>query len=137
MSGLDGAKALAALLKERENKPYSGPVVGTVLTPPPALTVQHPSGLVLDAADLVIAAHVLAGIRIVTLTHQEGAVRQLGNDTGIDLTDTDDNEAPWTSFQYSNLQCDFNDTLAAGDQVILIPTGDNQTFALIDKAVRL
>lgn len=133
----DGIRELARMLSERDNKEYSGPVIGTVLSPPPALTVQHPSGIVLDKDDLVIAAHVLANTRIVTLVHQEGTVRQLGNGTGIDLTDTDDNQAPWTSFQYNNILCEFVDALALGDEVILVPTGDNQTFTLWDKAVRL
>lgn len=134
---VDGIRELAGLFKQRNNKPYSGPVIGTVLSSPPELTVQHPSGIVLDKSDMIVAAHILRHHRVITLTHLEGTVRQLGDGTGVDLLDTDNNLSPWTTFTYNNIDCEFRDTLAAGDLVILIPTGDGQTFALIDKAVTL
>lgn len=125
---------LAGLFKERENKPYSGPVIGTVLSPPPELTVQLPSGLVLDKDDLIIAAHVLAGYSrqhtmtfsgsgTTTLKDPETLVPKSWIVSAVSTNVTDDQVT--------------TDTIAKGDWVILIPTGDGQTFALIDKAVML
>lgn len=132
---MDGITELAKMLKARENKPYMGPQLGKVLTPLPNIKVQMGEKIILTAEHLVIAEHVLRHERVITLTHQESAERNLGDGTGKDLLDTDDDAAPYSSFQYANLSCKFRDTLAPGDMVILIPSTDAQKYFIIGKAV--
>lgn len=84
---MDPISELAKMFKERDNKPYFGPQVGNVISPPPDIMVSLGDSILLDKEDLVIGAMVQG--------------------------------------------------LVAGDEVILIPSGDHQTYYLIDKAVRL
>jgi hypothetical protein len=78
---------LAKLFKERDNKPYMGPVTGIVLSPPPSINVQIGDKIILDNDHLVLASLVM-------------------------------------------------ENLINGDEVILVPSRDEQTYYLIDKAVR-
>lgn len=80
---------LAKMLKERENKTPTGPVVGMIVSPPPSIQVSIGDKIMLDGSDLFIASKVLEG------------------------------------------------PLIKGDPVILIPSTDEQTYFLIDRAVRL
>ncbi|USK54365.1 DUF2577 domain-containing protein [Cytobacillus solani] len=109
---------LAQLLKDRENKPYLGPQVGKVISPPPGIKVQLGDKIILDNDHLVIAASVLSGYeREITI---DGATTTAAS--------------PITKIDG---KLKFNDSLKAGDEVILIPSTDEQTYYLIDKAVRL
>jgi len=84
---MDPISELAKLFKERDNKPYLGPQVGSVISPFPDIKVSLGDSILLEKEDLVIGAMVQG--------------------------------------------------LVAGDEVILIPSGDCQTYYLVDKAVRL
>ncbi|MED3549954.1 DUF2577 domain-containing protein [Cytobacillus praedii] len=108
----------AMMLKERENKPYMGPVTGTVISPPPSIKVSVGTNIILDNEDLIISASVLNGYeREITI---DGATTTAAS--------------PITKIEG---KITFNDTLKAGDEVILLPTTDIQKYYLIDKAVRL
>jgi hypothetical protein len=99
---------LAKLFKERDNKSYMGPVTGKVLSPPPAMKVQLGDKIILDNDHLVVAAHVIAGYK------RNSNLVELNESTHIE----------------------FLDTVVKGDEVILIPSADEQTYYLIDKVVR-
>lgn len=109
---------LAQLFKERDNKTPIGTVVGTVVSPPPTIQVSVGDKIILDSGDLIIAARVLEGYeRMVSIddvsTTSSSAI------TKIEGTMT------------------YKDTLKTGDEVILIPSADGQTYFLTDRAVRL
>lgn len=93
---MDGISELARLFKERDNKPYMGPIVGNVVSPLPDIKIQIDNNIILNISNLVISNH--------------------------------------TYMHYKNI----DDTwLVIGDKVILIPSTDEQTYFLIDKAVIL
>lgn len=109
---------LALLLKERDNTPYMGPITGIVVSPPPSIKVSVGDKIILDNSHLIIAAHVLAEYE------RKATINGVSTVASSDITKL-----------AGELQ--FNDTLAAGDEVILMPSADIQTYFLIDKAVRL
>lgn len=105
---MDAFTELAKLLKERENKPTHGITVGKVVSSPPQLKIQLNEVVLLSASNLVISSHLL-----------EERVKKITVSNGL-VTEVIDKEE-----------------LKVGDEVILIPTADYQTFYLIDKVVRL
>jgi len=59
---LDGFSELAKMLKERDNKLYSGPQVGKVVTSPPNIKVSLGDSIFLEKEDLVIGSSVLVNL---------------------------------------------------------------------------
>jgi len=130
---MDGISELAKMFKERESRPYVGPRVGKVTSPPPEIKITLEDGIILDKTHLVIAAHVLQGyereVRI-PLTNSEGVT---------DSKNVGDHGSHKHNIETVGLEgsIQFTDTLKLGDKVILIPSTDEQTYFLIDKAVIL
>ncbi|ABR48582.1 hypothetical protein Amet_2428 [Alkaliphilus metalliredigens QYMF] len=129
---MNGIKELAEMFKERENKAYMGPQIGKVITPPPNIKVSLGDKIILEKNRLIIAAHVLSGY-----------TRQFqGQSNGTITTKTP--PSPVSYSEYTVLE-DLNhageivytDTLKTGDEVILLPSTDEQKYIIIDKAVRL
>lgn len=91
--------------------------------------------------DFFIAERLTRHSRIVTLNHQENAVRELGDGTEKDKVTsskypsdyTDDMVSPYTSFSYQYLELKFEDILKVGDKVIVLI--DNSDFYIIDRVV--
>ena len=110
---MDGVSELAKMLKEREPIRYRGPIVGTVLSPPPEIKIQIDKNIILDKSHLVIGASIL-------------------KDYQREYTTSSDRSS-WSDMRYARLV----DTLKEGDKVILMPSQDEQTYFLIDWAVRL
>lgn len=110
---MDGVSELAKMFKDRDPIKYMGPVVGTVLSPPPEIKIQADKDIILDKSHLVIGASIL-------------------KDYQREYTTSSDRSS-WSDMRYVRLV----DTLKEGDEVILIPSQDEQTYFLVDKAVIL
>jgi hypothetical protein len=144
---MDAISELAMLFKERENVIYMGPQVGTVISPPPNIKVSLGEKIILDKEDLIISAHVLAGYqRAMEITNIKNTGLSSGSgDMDFHLTGNPPSKnytitglsIPQSSAMKSEGTLKYTDTLKVGDQVILIPSNDNQKYYLIDKAVRL
>ncbi|MBB6218177.1 hypothetical protein HNQ80_004317 [Anaerosolibacter carboniphilus] len=117
----------AGMFKERNNKVYTGPQVGVVLSPPPNTRVRLGDEIILTMDHLIIAAHVLSGYK-----------REFSSTSSGDIvTKTPPPETYDTYTVLESLDHDgeitLKDTLKIGDQVILIPASTDQTYFLIDK----
>lgn len=110
---MDGVSELAKMFKEREPIRYRGPIVGTVLSPPPEIKIQIDKNIILDKGHLVIGASILKDYEREYKTSSD--------------------KSNWSDIRYVKLI----DTLEERDKVILVPSTDEQTYFLIDKAVRL
>lgn len=132
---MDGISEFAKLLKDRDNRPYLGPQVGVVASPPPGLKVRLGSKVVLDKSRLIVAAHVLEGYtRDVEITGLGGEVTLVKPPPPEIPTESETWGITGTEITGSSK---YTDGLKVGDEVILIPSTDEQTYFLIDKAVRL
>ena len=144
---MDGIAKLASLLKDRDNQPYLGPQVGVVVEPPPNLRVSLGDKIILESADLIVAAHVLDGYQREELIKGEIEITgATGQATYVQPPPPDSPEISesWgfigkTLEGQETITCKmtYTDTLKAGDEVILIPSTDEQRYFLVDKAVRL
>lgn len=145
---MDGIAKLASLLKDRDNQPYLGPQVGVVVEPPPNLRISLGDKIILDKDNLIIAAHVLAdyqreleitgGIDITGVTGKTTLIQPpppeepavVSETWGMQSTSLEGQEKITGKMKYT-------DTLKPGDEVILIPSTDEQRYFVVDKAVRL
>jgi hypothetical protein len=130
---MDGISELAKMFKERESRPYVGPRVGKVTSPPPEIKITLEDGIILDKTHLVIAAHVLQDYEReakIPLTNAEGTT---------DSKNVGDHGSHNHNIETVGLdgKIQFIDTLKPGDKVILIPSTNEQVYFLIDKAVTL
>ncbi|MBB6217501.1 hypothetical protein HNQ80_003622 [Anaerosolibacter carboniphilus] len=144
---MDAISELAMLFKERENVIYMGPQTGTVISPLPNIKVSLGEKIILDKEELIISAHVLAGYQRemeITNIKSTGFSSDSG-DIDFHLTGSPPPKnytitglsIPQSSTMKSEGTLKYTDTLKVGDQVILIPSSDNQKYYLIDKAVKL
>lgn len=128
---MDPITELALFFKERENVIYQGPQTGFVISPPPEIKISLGDKIILEKEHLVIAARVLAGY------HCEAEYQSDMGDLSFHLKGS----PPANDYTITNLNVPgtitYTDMLKKGDEVILIPSTDNQTFFLVDKAVRL
>lgn len=109
---MEGISELAKLFKERDNKPYLGPQLGNVINPPPEIKVSLGEKIILTKEHLVLSAHIL-----------KDYVREF--------------EIESVDIECSKGKIKFTDTLKIGDQVMLIPTTDEQKYYVIDKVVNI
>ncbi|RKD26679.1 hypothetical protein BEP19_15845 [Ammoniphilus oxalaticus] len=147
---MPGLTEMALMFEELDKEPYAGPQIGIVESPPPEIVVIA-GPRILWKDQLIIAAHVLDGYkRDLELTSV--TIDNQNTDEGdITLRDPPLPTNPATTTSYSIMDLDiaqssaskisgrmeYVDTLKKGDEVILIPSQDNQTYFLVDKAVRL
>ncbi|MDF2546151.1 MAG: hypothetical protein K0R93_1049 [Anaerosolibacter sp.] len=128
---MDGIAELAKMFKDRENIPYFGPQTGFILSPPPNIQVALGEKIILSKDRLVIAEHLLSGYRREFQSTSSGTI----------ITKTPPPVSYDTATVMESLNHDgeitFTDTLKAGDEVILIPSTNEQLYYLVGKAVRL
>lgn len=144
---MDGISELAKMLKERETRPYMGPRVGEVVSPPPEIKVALEEGIILDKKHLVIAAHILNGYQREELIEGDIIITGAeGQATYVQPPPPDNPEISesWGFIGKTVEGCEkisgkitYTDTLKLGDKVILVPSTDEQTYFLVDKAVIL
>ncbi|QZY55093.1 DUF2577 domain-containing protein [Crassaminicella profunda] len=138
---MDGISELAKLFKERDNQPYLGPQTGIVLSPPPNIQVVLGDKIILTKEHLIIAAHVLKDYqREIEVTGNiqtkgEGGSITLKKGSSSTTYEVDGGRVGAQTTSTGTMK--YTDTLKKGDVVILIPSTDEQTYFLIDKAVRL
>lgn len=82
---------------------------------------------------LTIAEHLARHKRIVTITHQEKAERDLGDMKKEDYLDTDDLAAPYTSFKHNYLEQQFEDVLKKDDKILVLSVGS--AYYIMDRVV--
>lgn len=131
---MDSIVELASMFKERDNKPYMGPQVGVVISPPPGLKVRLGDTIILDKDHLIIAAQVMPQYEREVNFSGRGKVTLVKPPPPEPVVTSDTWGMESTSLEGS---LKFTDTLQEGEEVILIPSTDIQTYFLIDKAVRL
>ncbi|MFJ8261403.1 DUF2577 family protein [Rummeliibacillus sp. NPDC094406] len=131
MAKSDGLTELAILLKERENDIPKSITTGTVITPPPEVTIRLNDVVILNKENLIFSAHMLAGYK--------RDLHPIFNDENCGQT----NVVSMHSHIVQTLNVDTEDahtttldTIVEGDEVILMPTTDDQLYFVLDKAVR-
>jgi len=146
----NGINQLAKLFKERENKPYLGPQIGKVLTSPPDIKVSLGNSIILEKDRLRIAAHLISQESVGYQT-EENSIVLSGDMPGAD---DDTNNKIGTIKFYDGTPSGKTETimeininkgtkyeafykLLPGDEVILIPSTDEQIYFLVDKVVNL
>lgn len=116
---MNSINELAKMFKERENETYLGPITGSVVSVPPNIKVSCFDGkVILDKTNIVIASQVLSNYQ------RKLKISDVSTTATSDITEIIG-------------ELNFTDTLKTGDEVILVPSPDLQTYFLIDKAVRL
>jgi hypothetical protein len=127
----DQITELASMFKERDNKLPSSMTTGIVITPPPEVSIRLNEVVILYKDNLVFSAHMLAGYK--------RELQLVFNDENCGQT----NVESLHSHTVESLNVDTNDTkistldtIVEGDEVILMPTTDDQLYFVLDKAVR-
>ncbi len=131
---MNGITELANMFKERENVPYMGPQTGTVISPPPEIKVRLGDNIILDKSHLIIAAHVLADYQRTVAIHDASGFT--GETVDALVGGAYQHNHAYDSLGFTG-QLQYKNTLKIGDEVILVPSTDIQTYFLVDKAVRL
>lgn len=141
---MDGISELAKLFKERENKLYFGPQVGTVVNPLPNIQIGLGDKIILTKEHLIIASHILQDYeREFSL---EGEIQfsqeNPGETDNILVGDHGPHSHTVTNIsidtEYQSIgKIKWTDSLKTGDEVILIPATNEQQYYVIDKVVRL
>lgn len=126
---MDGIMELAKLLKERENPSTSGIQVGKVVVGFPDIKISAGDKIILDRDDLVFSAHILKNYR------RDFEIENIDGET--DSINVGDHGTHKHKINTLKATIKFTDELKIGDEVILIPTTDEQTYYVLDKVVRL
>lgn len=107
-------------------------IYGTVIKSKP-IEIEIHKDLVLTEEFLDIAEHLTRHERIVTIEHNEMAVRELGDKTEIDYLDTDNKEYPATSYKHSYVKMIFEDGLKINEKVVLVRMQGGHKFLVFDR----
>lgn len=129
----DSITELALLFKERDQQKTPSITTGTVIESLPNPRIHLNDTIVLGKENLVFASHLLRGY--------ERKMKFKETNWGKSTTVSDGGQGATPHDHYINLTnedtlIEFTDTLKNGDEVILIPSKDEQLYFVIDKAVR-
>ncbi|MBG9657813.1 DUF2577 domain-containing protein [Cytobacillus firmus] len=130
---LDNVKKAAVKAVEATNP--VNVLYGTVEKAKP-LEIRIHEKLKLTEEFLDVAEHLTRHERIVTIEHEELAVRELGDKKEADFLDTDDKAAPVTKYKHSYVKMVFEDGLKKGDKVVLLRVQGGHRFLVIDRYKR-
>jgi len=139
---------LAKMMKKRDNPKLIGPVVGTVIKTLPDIQIKALSGKVLlDKDDLYINKNLIAGYSrsvesngVIDLSDELCGQTDLINDGGYQATNHQHTleNLEITDGPYSlEGELILKDSLEKGDEVLLLPTDNNQKFFIICKVKKL
>ena len=107
--------------------------LATVIAPPPERRIRVDNMTIdLEADDVIVAENLTRHTRIVTITHEQGKERDVG-DTIPFPKDNDTDGGLYRKQSYVAFQ--FEDVLKAGDRVIVASMNDGQTYVILDRAV--
>lgn len=132
----DGLTELAMMLRDRDNAPTASITTGIVITPPPEVQIRLNEVVVLDKENLVFAAHMLkdyereadyTGGNIIFSDSNSGTTESGGGIVSLNVD---------TSYEAKHVKIKMIDTIKEGDEVIMMPVADGQTYFVLDKAVR-
>nr|WP_269091478.1 DUF2577 domain-containing protein [Brevibacillus brevis] len=105
--------------------------LATVIAPPPELRIKIDNMTIeLDAGDLVVCEHLTRHTRIVTITHEEGVARDVGDIVPFPK-DHDSDGDQYRKLSYIEFQ--FEDVLKPGDRVLVSSMNDGQTYVIHDR----
>jgi len=129
---VDGISELASMLKKRDNPSYLGITIGKIITPPPNTKIQLNEKVILENDRLIFSAHVLNGYKRQFQSQSSGEI----------ITKTPPSPISYSNYTVleslaNNGELTLTDTLKVGDEVILVPTSNEQKYFVLDKAVML
>lgn len=122
----DGITELALMLKKSEPIKPQSMTTGLVVSSPPNLQIRLNDVIVLDSTDLIVALHLLKGY--------QRELHFVNPNWGITSYENHSHEV---NLKNVSTPVQWFDDLIPGDEVILMPTADGQTYFVLDKAVRL
>ncbi|WLR52470.1 DUF2577 domain-containing protein [Bacillus tianshenii] len=142
----DSITEFAKMFKERDNPVPSGIQIGEVLAPFPEIKIKLNEKVVLGKEELVFSESLLNTYK--REVDIKGQIQLSDTDSGTTDSVNDGGQgASSHSHTIRTLDVDtaytakaellFTDTLVAGDSVIIFPAADEQTYYVMDKAVRL
>lgn len=130
---MNGISELAKLFKERENKTYLGPQIGNIITPLPDIQVALGDKIILTKEHLVISEQLVKKQGKFILSGKDNIGKttlKLSQPNSYEIVDINIDQIDKTSIEIEY-------ELQPGDEVILIPTANEQQYYVIDKVVRL
>lgn len=71
--------------------------------------------------------------RIVTISHDEMAPRDLGHKTEYDYLDTDDKAPPYTSYKHSFVELKYEDKIKIGDRVLVAIVNNGSDHVILGR----
>lgn len=129
-----GASQLAQVIQKFGRNDFDKLELATVTSSPPELRIKVDNmPIELEADDLVVAEHLTRHTRIVTLTHEQDAERDVG-DTVPFPKDNDSDGDLYRKLSYVELR--FEDVLKTGDRVLVSSMNDGQTYAILERVVQ-
>lgn len=143
----DWAELFAKELKQRENPAMLGAILGTVITPPPALKISILNGSVFITSCYVLQNIVEGYAKIATIPEQTATGTAKGKGTAHTVSDGGEGASPHShdvttdvaikTIGIPSAEIYFEDTLKVGDEVLLVVSPDNQTYFVIGKVLKV
>ncbi len=144
---MDWATTLAKELKQRENPQMLGAILGIVITPPPALKISILNGSVFITNCYILQNIVEGYTKIATIPEQIATGIAKGKGTTNIVNDGGEGAIPHSHTVITDVaiktigipsaEICFEDTLKAGDEVLLVVSPDNQTYFVIGKVKKI
>ncbi|MCI9355086.1 MAG: DUF2577 family protein [Firmicutes bacterium] len=144
---MDWATTLAKELKQRENPQMLGAILGIVITPPPALKISILNGSVFITNCYILQNIVEGYTKIATIPEQTATGTAKGKGTTNIVNDGGEGAIPHSHTVITDVaiktigipsaEICFEDTLKAGDEVLLVVSPDNQTYFVIGKVKKI
>lgn len=131
---MNAINELAKMFKERNNPDIMGIQIGRVISPLPDLKISLGDSIILQNKHIVVAAHVISGYE--RNFEIENTVDIISDTNGVSVGDHGEHSHTLENFMAKG-KIKWTDCLKKDDEVILIPSIDQQKFYLIDKAVRI
>lgn len=111
--------------------------MGTILAPPPNLLLKIDNDPILyDKKDIYVAEWLTRHERVVTITHKEMELRDLGDKKENDYLDTDDKAFPFTHYKHNYVVLKFEDLLKKDDRVIVECDDEKMAYTILDRVVK-
>ena len=141
------AEQFAKELKKRENPQILGAILGTVIAPPPKLEIS-----ILNNSVIIKKCYILKNIcqgytRIIEIPEQTATGTAKGKGTTNIVNDGGEGAIPHSHTVITDVaiktigipsaEICFEDTLKAGDEVLLVVSPDNQTYFVIGKVIKI
>lgn len=144
---MDWATTLAKELKQRENPQMLGAILGIVITPLPALKISILNGSVFITNCYILQNIVEGYTKIATIPEQIATGTAKGKGTTNIVNDGGEGAIPHSHTVITDVaiktigipsaEICFEDTLKAGDEVLLVVSPDNQTYFVIGKVKKI